>query len=124
MRFFNAGVEVAHDGSPVPATAAASSPPPPPRFARFSAGRLTFPASSHRDNDNDATDDAAGATFGVTGRGEVCGLPSFSVGGGGGVSGSGDRRPAPTPGEVWAEDLPPDAHVDTYGPNRCVLYGS
>lgn len=109
MRFFDAGIEVAHDGSPVPSTVAASSPAPA-RLAMFSAGRLSFPANKPDNNDEDG-----GAPFGVTGNGEVCGLPRFSLGG---VVPGGGHRPPSTPSEPWEENLPPDAHIDPYAPNR------
>lgn len=112
MRFFNAGVEVAHDGSPVPSAVIAL--PPPMRLVRFSAGRPGFPTGNRVNN----TRDAGAAAFGVTGSGEVCGLPRFSEGG---MPESGDRGPPSTPSEVWAKDLPPDSHIDPYAPNR---YGS
>ena len=120
MRFFNAGVEVAHDGSPVPSTVAASSllptsPPPSLPLARSSPGRLGFPANKHDIHAGDA-----GGPFGVTGSGEVRGLPSFSVGG---VPGSRDRPPS-TPPEPWAENLPPDARFDPYALNRCGTDGA
>lgn len=109
MRFFNAGVEVALDGSPVPPAVATSSPPTRP--ARFSAGRLCFPADKNDSSAKDGDD----APFGVTGSGEVCGLPSFSARG---VPGGGEQPPS-TRSEKWAEGLPPDAHIDPFAPNRC-----
>lgn len=113
MRFFNAGVEVAHDGSPVPTTANAS-PPPTRRLARFSTGRLAFPTSDHRDNYAADDDDAGTAAFGATGAGEVCGLPSFSLGGGR-LPGGGDRRPRSAPSDLVAEG---EAHIDPHLSNR------
>lgn len=112
MRFFNAGLEVAHDGSPVPSNATPSSAPPP-RPPMFSAGPLGFPT----DNRDDTSTKDDGVLFGVTGSGETGGLPMFSVGGGGGGRG---EMPPSTPSKPWEEKLPPDAHVD---PNAAKRWG-
>lgn len=94
MRFFNAGIEVAHDGSPVSATATASSPPLPP-LASSSARRLDLLANN-RDNNN------TNADFVSTGSGNVRGLPRFSMG----AVRRGNNRPPATPSDRSGRNLP------------------
>ncbi|CAM9770194.1 unnamed protein product [Hapterophycus canaliculatus] len=96
MRFFNAGVEVALDGSPVPDNEF-SSPPPPSRSEGSGAGRLMFPANVR---------DTAGAPSGVLSSEDMRGLAKFSVGGGKSLGG-GDRALVAS-SESWEENLPRD----------------
>lgn len=70
MRFFDAGVEVALDGSPVPDNEA-PSPPPTPLSETSWAGRLAFPAD---------VQNASGGPSGVTVSGTMRGLAKFSMG--------------------------------------------
>ena len=109
MRFFNAGVEVALDGSPVPSGVAAPLPlrsPPPPQLAASFAGHLSF-----RDDDggND-TRGSAGTPSAVSSTSDAGGLPRFSMGA---PSRGRNRPPAASPGPR-EQSTPPGAHSDRY----------
>ena len=102
MRFFNAGVEVALDGSPVPSGVAAPlplrSPPPPPLAASF-AGHLS-----------NGTRGSAGTPSAVSSTSDAGGLPRFSMGA---PSRGRNRPPAASPGPR-EQSTPPGAHSDRY----------
>lgn len=107
MRFFNAGLEVAHDGSPVAGTVAPSSPP---TLASSFAGRLGLLTTDHDNNKTDYSKSRIEATD----SGNVGGLPSFSMGA---VHGDNNRPPA-TPSEPSGGNLPWGTRNDQYSLER------
>lgn len=102
MRFFNAGVEVAHDGSPVPSTIAAPSPlrPSPPLAPSF-AGQLDGGSIGH----------CTATASGVKNSGDTGGLPMFSRGP---PPRDRNRPPAAPPEELGAENTPPDVGIERH----------
>ncbi len=102
MRFFNAGIEVAHDGSPVPTAVAAPSPlrPTPPLAPSF-AGQLDG------GNDKPGTPTASG----MKNSGGGVGLPMFSMGP---PSRDRNRPQTATPGERGAENTPPGVGIERH----------
>jgi len=102
MRFFNAGVEVAHDGSPAPSAVAAPSPlrPAPPLAPSF-AGQL----------DGGNNDIGATTASGVNPSGDAGGLPMFSMAP---LARGRNRPPAAPPEELGAENAPPSVCIERH----------